>query len=1720
MNQTQQEKQIGNLLLNSDLRYLIFPKDSQGKVGLLFKIFPLSKKQINYQELTLAVEQWDQLFKKKGKQTQNSSQNNQSQIETIMELYFKEHIDGTLYNIGNVIEKIIDQEKESRKKIIYAYFNQLKQFLAKNKNFKIKPFQNQFKGKVLRNKEILKEIYEIFQFTDSEFYKILDFQQEFYNYKKFKEIVQSVLKYPAHYLQTIPQLHDNEVPLDSSDLKIQDLQMKQKSSSNISSDEPFIPKKKFAKEDYQNYMETILQMKANQVLTEKKIITQKFQQFIDEKLHLQKEFLFMQKKCEEIDNFMKTLQFIYPEQIQEIKKPGCYNPNGKNYFEMGEYQALIFCPKNQYLPAFQHRESAKIKVYIKFQKDYPKEFPIIQLLNEFQLTTDQFHQLNQKLNNVQQKFKNNIQDFIVTLFEELEKRLTDFDKIYIKSLKQVKSLQEQRIEQELKKQEEILQQERQNQEKIRQASYELDSPKSGTEDDEMQNSKDKKKNKNNAYKDLKRTIENSQMSLKRQYQDYQASLKFDEEIIHEKNNPNENQLSQQDKDKEGALDFQERQDPYPSNSRYLSDFQELGKIGEGAFGQVYKTQGKFDECLYAIKKIGLNLKNKKATKKTIMETKTISRLQHPHIVRYYQSWMEDDVKKQLRKKNQQFKKNQLNQIDGHVSDIDSDDESENTSSEYEITLKNNDNTENLRSIMKKSQKNNLQVLALKKENSNSCVFWEDSEDQSVINKQKQQQQLITSEQQQQQQLALHNKNQEVLPLLSSISNSDSQENSDNSPSKTSQNSESSGYSDANAVQKLKSNSSSPIKSKKVKGDNSLQNQNSASSQSESSNENSSSSSSSESEFVEQNSSNSDEYFNQEEEEENDNVQDLQDLQSNQNNNIQTSEHTFNSGNVNNKNLIGEQKVNDELLQNEINNYKTMYIQMEFCAGENLRTKIDNKEEWGKVTSEQKKVYISQILDALNYIHKKNLIHRDLKPGNILLNEDNLIKICDFGLATTMSQELSIERNILKKSESQKKLTDYLQPNEKEQIDQQEITRGAGTGLYRAPEVIEGTKYHTKADMYSLGVIIYEMWYPFEFKQERYECIKLAKNKGEFPPDFDEKVGQDAEQIRSVILNLLNSDANLRYSAVKLQKHFQDENFIKILSSITDQNNFQFRKLISDLFKIKNKEKHIFKAQRKVESLLQIQYEEYIKYEIESYFKAFGGLKITLTPITEIQDGIPISCPFLSKSDKIALRNIIPRQHKSMFLSEKGLLLQFSNTLMLPWVKWLNLQQQLTQITLLKRYTLGTVGAKDIESDLFEKLRAQFDIVYSKKNNTYSYQKENPNLQYESEIIYQSYLIIKKFSPMLNFKIKITHRDIIIGSLKKAGIPLQKYFKFAVDFNLLRNFKNNKSKQIFDSKKLEEEIHKKLNLTPDQVRKFLKILFLQTQNLQELKEKIIGISYISEDDQYHKSFIQTIEHLNQLEQWLKYYEIPEEVIEYDLGIFSQNLNYFDGIIFEIVYNNNPEISALSRKINSDDKPKNKQPELAKKMTVELNSKKKENDNNQPYIQQQQSKQQESLYHQLIVGGSYSNLIEEQEQMGIEAVGFQILIDKIYQKYIKPKNQDKDFVKTVLQDYSQCDILIVSFEEPMVQDKIKLVQQLQQCCIKAQFELYPINSIEQIQNKLKKNRIKYLIGLSKQGTKAKIYSVEDIKNYHSKDINGVLAWFTEGKFQKHSHKTNLN
>lgn len=91
----------------------------------------------------------------------------------------------------------------------------------------------------------------------------------------------------------------------------------------------------------------------------------------------------------------------------------------------------------------------------------------------------------------------------------------------------------------------------------------------------------------------------------------------------------------------------------------------------------------------------------------------------------------------------------------------------------------------------------------------------------------------------------------------------------------------------------------------------------------------------------------------------------------------------------------------------------------------------------------------QILCGVKYIHSARVIHRDLKPGNILVNAQGLVKICDFGLARGINEDTESERI--------------------------KITRYVATRWYRAPELIISQKnYSTSIDMWSVGCIICEL----------------------------------------------------------------------------------------------------------------------------------------------------------------------------------------------------------------------------------------------------------------------------------------------------------------------------------------------------------------------------------------------------------------------------------------------------------------------------------------------------------------------------------------------------------------------------------------------------------------------------------------------------------------------
>jgi len=108
---------------------------------------------------------------------------------------------------------------------------------------------------------------------------------------------------------------------------------------------------------------------------------------------------------------------------------------------------------------------------------------------------------------------------------------------------------------------------------------------------------------------------------------------------------------------------------------------------------------------------------------------------------------------------------------------------------------------------------------------------------------------------------------------------------------------------------------------------------------------------------------------------------------------------------------------------------------------------------GKKGLDERRVlrWTRQMGDALHYLHGKRILHRDMKPSNMLLNSDCLVKVCDFGLARSIA-------SLSNSSISNPVLTDYV-----------------ATRWYRAPEILLGsTKYTKGVDIWSVGCILGEM----------------------------------------------------------------------------------------------------------------------------------------------------------------------------------------------------------------------------------------------------------------------------------------------------------------------------------------------------------------------------------------------------------------------------------------------------------------------------------------------------------------------------------------------------------------------------------------------------------------------------------------------------------------------
>ncbi|KAL8734889.1 MAG: hypothetical protein Q9166_001241 [cf. Caloplaca sp. 2 TL-2023] len=199
--------------------------------------------------------------------------------------------------------------------------------------------------------------------------------------------------------------------------------------------------------------------------------------------------------------------------------------------------------------------------------------------------------------------------------------------------------------------------------------------------------------------------------------------------------------------------------------------------------------------------------------------------------------------------------------------------------------------------------------------------------------------------------------------------------------------------------------------------------------------------------------------------------------------------------------------------------KTLYIQMEYCEKQTLRDVIksgiyDNVGEAWR--------YFRQILQGLVHVHGASIVHRDLKPENIFIDSNSNVRIGDFGLARP-GEFLQVPAKGVNPTKDSKSVHGNF-------------TRSVGTTFYVAPEVKSTSaatgNYDEKADMFSLGIIFFEMNYRLETGMERVHTLgALCKADSALPLAFS-KDPEKSKQAQ-IITSLVNHNPNSRPSSSDL-----------------------------------------------------------------------------------------------------------------------------------------------------------------------------------------------------------------------------------------------------------------------------------------------------------------------------------------------------------------------------------------------------------------------------------------------------------------------------------------------------------------------------------------------------------------------------------------------------------
>ncbi|XP_028801718.1 probable serine/threonine protein kinase IRE [Neltuma alba] len=151
--------------------------------------------------------------------------------------------------------------------------------------------------------------------------------------------------------------------------------------------------------------------------------------------------------------------------------------------------------------------------------------------------------------------------------------------------------------------------------------------------------------------------------------------------------------------------------------------------------------------------------------------------------------------------------------------------------------------------------------------------------------------------------------------------------------------------------------------------------------------------------------------------------------------------------------------------------ENLYLVMEFLNGGDLYSLLRNL---GCLDEDMARVYIAEVVLALEYVHSLHVIHRDLKPDNLLIGQDGHIKLTDFGLSKVGLINSTDDLSTSSFSTDDLVGNDEPKKDHSSKVEQRQKQSVVGTPDYLAPEILLGMGHGATADWWSVGIILYEL----------------------------------------------------------------------------------------------------------------------------------------------------------------------------------------------------------------------------------------------------------------------------------------------------------------------------------------------------------------------------------------------------------------------------------------------------------------------------------------------------------------------------------------------------------------------------------------------------------------------------------------------------------------------